>query len=346
MGADLTEPKTQPHVLFIDDEPDFLQVVAETFGELSHGRWQMHGACSPDAALELLKQKQIDLAVVDINMPMLDGLQFLRILNRRYPGLKKVTLTAFATEENRTACLANGAEMFIEKPRTPEGFRSVFVILEELVSWSPTAGFRGVLREVGLQDVIQMECLGRNSSVLEIQNRQMFGRIFIHEGEIVHALLGEEQGEKALQKLLAASAGEFKLLPFEAPGVRSIHGTWEFLLMEAARMRDEMASQTTPPPAPAPVPAAEEKVPPNAAVSETLICSAQGEPLYQWQCVDVLDRVALLQNIAQQAALLCQDLPLEKFERLELRQPDRRAVALFGPDRLVFVSVVHTPVPS
>jgi CheY-like chemotaxis protein len=346
----VTEPQTQsqknpPHVLFVDDEPDFLQVITETFGELSSGRWKLYRAGSADAALEILKQEKIDLAVVDINMPLLDGMQFLRILARRYPNVKKVTLTAFATEENRNACLATGAEMFIEKPRTADGFKSVFVILEELATWAPAAGFQGLLKQVGLEDVIQMECLGRNSSILEIQNRQMSGRIFIEEGNIIHAILGEEQGQTAFQKLLAVRGGEFKLLPFESPGLRSIEGPWEFLLMEAARVRDELASKILATPAATPPPA-EEQLAPNVAVTETLVCSAQGDPIFQWQCTDVLDRVALLQNIAQQAALLSQALPLGKFERLEIRQPDRRTVALFGQDRLVFVSVINTAVPK
>jgi CheY-like chemotaxis protein len=351
----VTEPKPQPQILFVDDEPDFLQVVTDTFSELSGRRWQMHRAGSADAALEILKRQKIDLAVVDINMPMLDGLQFLRILNRRFPGVKKVTLTAYATEENRAACLANGAEFFIEKPRTVEGFKSVFIILEELTTWAPTVGFHGMLRKVGLNDVIQMECLGRNSSILEIQSQQTYGRIFIKEGSIVHAVLGEETGEKALQKLLAVSGGEFKLLPFQAPGAQTIDGSWEFLLMEAARVRDEVASHTPAVPAPAaaalsaPAPALEApaaaapKTKPKVVIAETLVCSHEGSPIYQWQCADVLDRVALLQNIAQQAALLSKELPLGKFERLEIRQPAHRAVALFGSDRLIFVSVALQP---
>jgi len=102
---------------------------------------------------------------------------------------------------------------------------------------------------------------------------------------------------------------------------------------------------STLPPRPRPRPARGASAP-NVAVTETLICTAQGDPIYQFQCADVLDRVALLQNIAQQATLLSQALPLGKFERLEIRQPDRRTVALFSQDRLVFVSVVNTAVPK
>ena len=325
----------------MDDEPDFLRLVTENLGPLSAGVWQIHHAVSADEALQLLKRQKMDLAVVDINMPMLDGVQFLRILGRRYPDLKKITLTALATEEKRTECLASGAELFIEKPHNADGFKSIFVMLDELLTWAPKEGFQGMLRHVGLQDVIQMECLGRNSSILEVHNPQVRGRLYIENGNLTHAVLGEDAGELAFQKLLSLPSGQFQLLPFEPPDTKSISGAWEFLLMEASRVRDEIAAQTPTEEGSADA-VTEAPVSPSIAIAETLICSARGEPLYSWQCANLLDRVALLQNIAQQTTLLSQTLPLGKFERLEILQPDRRAVALFGPDRLVFVRTVKT----
>ena len=96
-----------------------------------------------------------------------------------------------------------------------------------------------MLRRVGLQDVIQMECLGRNSSVLEVYNEHVLGRIYIENGNIIHAAGGDLTGERALQQLLALPGGSFELVPFELPPQNTISGPWEFLLMEAARVRDE-----------------------------------------------------------------------------------------------------------
>jgi CheY-like chemotaxis protein len=346
----MTDHKPQPQILFVDDEPDFLRVVTETFTDLSEGRWRMYQANSADAALEILRQHKMDLVVVDINMPLLDGVQLLRIMNRRHPDLKKVTLTGFASEVKRNECLANGAELFIEKPRTAQGFKSIYLMLEELVTWTPKKGFQGMLRQVGLNDVIQMECLGRNSSILEIQNRRVRGRIYIEEGDIIHATCGDEQGEKAFQKLLSTAAGEFKLHPYEAPGIRTIEGSWEFLLMEAARVSDELASQAPAEPVPteAEIPAAEPVVEelPDVVVAETLICLPKGEVVYAASCADTLARVALLQTISQQAGLLTQSLPLGKFERLEVLQPTNRVVAKISPDHMMFVRVASLIPPA
>jgi hypothetical protein len=131
----------------------------------------------------------------------------------------------------------------LEKPRTPDGFETVFATLNELAALQPQEGFRGVLRQVGLPDVLQMECLGRNSSILEISNATVRGRIFIQTGDIIHAELGDQKGEAAFNGLLALRGGEFNLKPFTQPPERSINAQWEFLLMESARVRDEELHQ-------------------------------------------------------------------------------------------------------
>lgn len=330
----------------MDDEPDFLRLVRELFGPLSGGRWEIHCANSADAALEMLKQQKMDLVVVDNSMPVLDGIQFLSLLGKRFPDLKKVSLTAYSTEDKRSACLAAGAELFIQKPQSGEGFKSVFAMLDDLMSWAPKQGFQGMLRRVGLQDVIQMECLGRNSSVLEVYNEHVLGRIYIEDGSIIHAAGGDLTGERALQRLLALPGGSFELVPFEPPPQKSISGSWEFLLMEASRMRDELAAQTVPgepevDPQTLAAPAA-----PSVLVVETLVCSGLGKALYDAGCADVPARVMLLKNIGRQAAQLAQIASLGTFDRLELQLADGRAIAQAKPDRLVFVAVANlSPVP-
>lgn len=331
-------------ILFVDDEPDFLQLAKETFGMLSSGTWVIHCANSAQIALDLLKRQNMDLAVVDMNMPLLDGIQFLNLLSKRYPNLKKVTLTAFATEEKRSQCLANGAELVIEKPRTPDGFKSVFAMLDDLVSWTPQQGFQGMLRRVGLQDVIQMECLGRNSSVLEVRYEQVHGKIFIEDGSIIHAHGDGLSGEPALQRLLALPGGSFELMPFTAPPERSIEGQWESLLMEAARVRDEGAAQAAPAEA---IPAqSASSAMPSARVVETLICSGQGNVLFNNNCADANARVERLKTIAAQAAALEKLLPLGNFDRLEMQFGDGRAIAQARADRMVFVRTAAQPATS
>jgi len=226
-------------ILFVDDDVGFLEVVRDLMLKLSEDAWEV--LVAPDAAhgLGLIHEHKIDLLVIDVRMPVMDGLQFLALLHRNYPNLLKVALTGNVTENYRAACLSNGAELFLEKPTSQDGWKNLYSTLKELVRLQPEEGFRGVLRRVGLQDVLQMECLARGSSVLEISTSDTRGSVFVQDGQIVHAQVGKLAGEEAFNHLMALAGGNFNLKPFSEPPARTISGSWEFLLMEAARIRDE-----------------------------------------------------------------------------------------------------------
>ena len=253
-------PAKKHQVLFVDDDNAFLGAITELYAILGDKTWEIHRASTADQALAALQKNAIDLVVLDIGMPVLDGVQLLGLIHRRHPEVKKAILTGGANTSDRAACLANGAELFIQKPISSDGMKAVFTTLNELITWAQRKGFSGMLRQVGLQDVIQIECLGRNSSILEVRNQRMQGQIYIEAGVIVHAAVGTLIGEKALYRLLSLTGGEFHLQTFKPPPVRTVHGQWEFLLMEAARIHDEEATTIitkssvtgqTPPPAPA-----------------------------------------------------------------------------------------------
>lgn len=237
--APATPAVRQNHVLLVDDSMAFLETISELFETMAEKSWRIHQASAADRALAILQEHPIDLAVFDIGMPMLDGVQLLSIAHRRHPDVKKVILTGNASESRRAECLANGAELFLEKPTSSEGIKFVFNVLKDLLVWQQREGFSGTLRHVGLTDVIQIQCLGRNSCILSVNNPQVDGAIYVESGVIVHATAGAFAGEEALFKLLSLSRGDFQLKAFIKPAERTVQGSWEFLLMESARKRDE-----------------------------------------------------------------------------------------------------------
>ena len=344
-------------VLFVDDDPGFLTQVEALMSQFAGESWRIGVASSAGEALARLQEHSYDLLVLDINMPVLDGVQFLGLLQRRFPNLIKVGLTAETDERRRAACLVAGAELCLEKPRTPGGWEGIYTTLDGLMKLHPEEGFRGVLRKVNLQDVIQMECLSRNSSVLEISAGGRHGRIFIEDGQIIHAEDGQIGGIEAFNELLGLSGGSFQVKPFEMPSVRSIRGSWEFLLMEAAQKRDEAQGDGS---AAEPTSAVAELLgdamsgergdsPPEAEavqpkVEEVMICSLQGEVLLEWQCPDERGRLALFEFITQRAKLMNVHLPLGQLERLEASDDRIRAICRIIEDRAFFARVGYSAV--
>jgi CheY-like chemotaxis protein len=349
---------TPKRILFVDDNSDFLSIVQTILGGIAGNKWELYTAPNAGMAFQVLQDRQIDLVVVDVHMPVVDGFQFLGLLNRKHPNVAKAVMTSDVTEAHRATCLSHGAEAFLQKPALPQDWQNIYTTLTGLARSQGEQGFRGVLRRVGLQDVLQMECLSRNSSVLEINARQVQGLIYIEAGQIVHATVGDREGEEAFNYLMALSGGEFNLKPFSEPPQRTISAQWEFLIMEAARQRDEDGSaaqeapaQPTPLPDPfasprtqfivkAPQPPPEQERP---EIAEFLIISSQGDVLYQWQCEDVNGRIGFFEFLSQRARQVAQGLPLGEFERFEVHGSKSRAIALVDTDHAFLVRTNLTP---
>jgi CheY-like chemotaxis protein len=239
------EPAKKHQVLFVDDSMAFLDSFSQLCSNFSKKTWAIHTATTADRALAILQETPMDLVVLDVGMPLVDGLQLLVIINRRYPGIKTAIITGSTTESKRADALAGGASLFMEKPVSSEGFRIAFNMLNDLVSWSQQKGFSGALQQVGLQEIIQIECIGCHSSILEVRNSRIRGQIYIEAGAIVHATVENLAGETAFYKLLSLTGGEFQVKPFKAPEQRTIRQGWEFLIMEAARRVDEETAMIT-----------------------------------------------------------------------------------------------------
>jgi CheY-like chemotaxis protein len=266
-------------VLFVDDSMAFLEMIKDLFGGRADEGWDIHTASSPDKALAILQQQLIDMVVLDIGMPLLDGAQLLGIIHQRYPNIKKVVLTAAIDDSRRATCLANGAELFLVKPATDDGWTLVFNMLTSLVRWEDHDAYSGVLGEIGLPSIIQMECMEEKSSILEVRNPHSSGEIYIERGAIVHAEAGKLVGAKALHQLLSLNTGQFRLIPFREPPQHTLQGSWEAMLAEATRPHEEIkvagdddgtilitrkkpAAQPPSPTRPAPAPEAQKPSPP------------------------------------------------------------------------------------
>lgn len=352
------ESPRRKQFLFVDDDSGFLKGIRQVFGEMSGGSWEIFTAENHGQALALMQQRRVEVVVLDLDMPVMDGLSFLRLLGRTHPGQQVVIWTGRATEESRRACLESGAALYLEKLIAPEGFAAVFAALNALADAQPQDGFGGMMRRVGLPEVLQMECLGRKSSILEVFTSKVRGRIYLSDGAIVHAESGTLQGEMALYGLLGLRGGDFNLLPFVEPPRRTISGHYEFLLMEAARLNDEGttffeadALQAAPVEMPPPEPVAPAVAPaPRPArpvkITETLLCSGAGEVLYERECSSRERRLGLLRQIETQVARLSSLLPAGRFDRLEISMPDGRAVCLVRPDMRLFVRSANAQPPA
>jgi CheY-like chemotaxis protein len=336
--------------LFVDDDPEFLGTLTSLLKQISKAHWAFRTATNHSQALEHLKAQPVDIVVLDVEMPVMDGVEFLRLLQRTNPGQQVVMLSGRLDETVRKTSLELGATLYLEKPKTEEGFNGLFAALDALVCVGPQAGFRGIM-QVGLQDVLQMECLGRKSSILVVSTGSRRGQIYVCDGQIIHAQCGQLQGEMALYGLLGLAGGEFTLQPFTEPPTRTISGQYEFLLMEAARLRDETGSQRDRPGTlsfgadlGAPLSeTASPTEPKGIRIEETLLCSPAGEVLYQWKCESIESRLELFKSLEQQAMQVSKGTPSGRFHRISMDTGSDRLLVQIQP---TFKLLVRSALPA
>jgi CheY-like chemotaxis protein len=241
-------------VLFVDDDLSFLQMLRDVFGNASGGAWDMQTATSGGEALQRLRAKATDLAVIDVFMPGMDGLQLLRVLNVEYPSLPKVLLTGMPDGNTREQALEGGAALFLEKPASAAGYDSVFATLNELLRWHQRFSTRGALKRLTLLDLVKLECKSGNSRLFEVFAGNVRGEIYIKEGVIIHAIMPDRRGQSAFTFLTTALGAVFYLRQYVEPIERSVDRQWEFLVMESAHVLAQLAET---PPLPEEPPAAE-----------------------------------------------------------------------------------------
>jgi CheY-like chemotaxis protein len=79
------------------------------------------------AAVDLVEKKPFDLILMDVRMPVMDGLSATRLIRKRLPRDKQpkiVALTAHVVKGEKEKCLLSGMNDFIPKPITPETLMS------------------------------------------------------------------------------------------------------------------------------------------------------------------------------------------------------------------------------
>lgn len=113
---------TARRVLIVDDSPTTRRMVAWA---LSPMELEIEQAPDGRAALKLLEEKAVQAAVVDLNMPVMDGIELVRAVRAhpRFGSLPILMLTTEGREKERDLARDAGANLYLVKPSTPPEIR-------------------------------------------------------------------------------------------------------------------------------------------------------------------------------------------------------------------------------
>ena len=100
-------------VLLVDDERDYLEVLIRRLGRRD---LDVDGVSSGEEALQYLRARPIDVAVLDVKMPGMDGLMVLREIKKLSPLIEVIMLTGHASLEVAVEGMRSGAFDYLMKP--------------------------------------------------------------------------------------------------------------------------------------------------------------------------------------------------------------------------------------
>jgi DNA-binding NtrC family response regulator len=104
-------------VLVVDDEAIVLKscrLVLEAEG------WEVVSAASVDEALAILESLTPDLLLIDVKMPVHDGMYLMRQVKAKKPGIPIIVMSGYPTRETISNAEDLGAATFLPKPFTPD----------------------------------------------------------------------------------------------------------------------------------------------------------------------------------------------------------------------------------
>jgi DNA-binding NarL/FixJ family response regulator len=235
--------ENRPKILILDDETDWLEMCREMLAQLP-SQPEIRTATTGTHAVAQMDAEPFRLLLCDLKMPRIDGLQVLAIVRRRFPDLRTVVLTGLEDEEFRSRAYALGVDLFWLKSDMQQNMKMFLDCLESLLGRDLAGGFRGIQNK-SLMDIIQMECLSRNSTLLRLTRGPLVAKIWIQDGELIDAEVQGAHGETAFRKILNWKSGTFENLPAEQNHERAIQKSVNALLLESAQSMDEDMQQQT-----------------------------------------------------------------------------------------------------
>ena len=114
--------KIPTNILLVDDEKDFVEMLAmrlEDEGE------KVTSAFDGQTCLDMLAQEPIDVVILDIKMPGMDGIQTLRTIKTRHPLVEVILLTGHGSTETAIEGMKLGAFDYLLKPADFDELKSI-----------------------------------------------------------------------------------------------------------------------------------------------------------------------------------------------------------------------------
>ncbi|MDZ7271347.1 MAG: response regulator [candidate division KSB1 bacterium] len=174
---------------------------------------------SGEHALQVCARELPDAIITGLQLPKMSGEELLRALREepRTSGIPVIIIADQRILDDRIRAIELLPDDFVPKPYLPqEVVARLEVLLNEVHSSFPLPsaedmekGFSGSLGDMSPVDLIEVFHAASRSGILHLRRNGQHGAIYLRDGEIIDALLGQRAGEEAMRVLLLWREGTF-----------------------------------------------------------------------------------------------------------------------------------------
>jgi DNA-binding response OmpR family regulator len=215
---------------------------SELYMRLRNDGYEIQQALNAKEGLGLINKKMPDLIISETDIGDTDGFALCRLLKqdgrtRRVPFM---FLSNAGDPGAAAEGLRSGADDYITKPYSAElvGIK-ISRALARLEQADTTAGVYGRLEDMSFIEIIQILSGSARNACVTLKHEHRQGKVFIEEGNIIHAFTGKTTGEQAIYLLMQWKEGEFTIEPLKDKINRVIFESTENILLEGCRIMDE-----------------------------------------------------------------------------------------------------------
>ncbi|MDP8241258.1 MAG: DUF4388 domain-containing protein [Candidatus Hatepunaea meridiana] len=222
-------------ILILDDSQEISEEICNYFSTQDSGIIPLATTDPNQVKSILAENKDIKLILCDFYQPGMSSIDLLLSVREEFTDVLFIMLTGCDT------CELNGIE---KKDASVRVYKKPFnigeltrLINEVLVDTSP--GFDGVIESVEMADIIQLVGLGQRTVELRLTTGIGTGSVFFENGEVIHAVYEDLEGEEAFYEIFNWMGGQFSISKLTAIPERTIEQSWQGLALEATHRQDE-----------------------------------------------------------------------------------------------------------
>jgi twitching motility two-component system response regulator PilG len=220
-------------ILLVDDDTDFLRCV-ENFINVYVEQIDVLTASDGREALQILREKRVDLLVTDISMPKMDGIELLNHLRLIHQNIPAIVMTGFNTPENYKRLAEIGQFDVFEKTMKLK-------TLGEKILHIINRNSKDYVRGVTLENLLQMIHIEQKSCTLKVRSKDKVGYLYLKDGKLVNAKNSGIEGEEAAVKIISWVSAETEMQDYCQTETK-IQTSLMHILLKATQFKDENAT--------------------------------------------------------------------------------------------------------